>query len=283
MNFTNKNVKKGALIIKNFYHFFQSYINNSRLERISKEWEEYLPDFDYELTFRNAIETYSDPNNLYRYFNQYFFYRCPQIIRDHRAYFSQNDRGFGENAMHAMWWLLLLHHQPQQCLEIGVYRGQVLSLWALVAKYLHYSCTVYGISPFTNQGDSVSSYMQDIDYYSDVLANFDHFQLPSPILVKHLSADATAIEQISSKLWDLIYIDGSHEYDIVLADYQICQRYLRAGGILVLDDAALFTTYQPPLFAFAGHPGPSRVAVDYAMKEMQFLGGVGHNLIFEKP
>jgi hypothetical protein len=33
-----------------------------------------------------------------------------------------------------MWFTLLCEFKPAQCLEIGVYRGQVVSLWGLIAK-----------------------------------------------------------------------------------------------------------------------------------------------------
>ena len=44
-------------------------------------------------------------------------------------------------------------------LEIGAYRGQIISAWALVTKELHISCDIQGISPFTSVGDEVSTYI----------------------------------------------------------------------------------------------------------------------------
>lgn len=80
---------------------------------------------------------------------------------------------------------------------------------------------------------------------------------------------------------DLIYIDGSHDFEIVLADYYLCKNRLTPNGILVLDDASLGTDYRPPSYSFAGHPGPSRVVQKFAMKEMSFIGAIGHNNIFQ--
>jgi len=59
--------------------------------------------------------------------------------------------------------------------------------------------------------------------------------------------------------WDLIYIDGNHDYEIVLADYLLCRDHLASGGLLVMDDASLGTSSNSLVFSFAGHPGPSRV------------------------
>jgi len=72
------------------------------------------------------------------------------------------------------------------------------------------------------------------------------------------------------------------DHEIVLADYQLCRECLKVGGILVLDDASLGTSYHPPRFAFAGHPGPSRVAREHAEKEMKLMAIVGHNNIYMK-
>jgi hypothetical protein len=238
--------------------------------------------YDLELSFSLACKTFQNRNSLYAYFHHYYHNRCPQIICDHRKYIEREHKGFGEEAFHAMWWLLLLEYNPVQMLEIGVYRGQIISLWALINKYIHRHCEVHGISPFSPLGDSVSSYLKDLDYMADVLETFDYWKLPSPVLVKALSTDYEAVAHIQSQPWDMIYIDGSHEFEIVLKDYRLCLENLRKGGILVLDDASLNTDYKPPSFSFAGHPGPSRVAREYADKEMEFLGAVGHNNVYRK-
>ena len=102
------------------------------------------------------------------------------------------------------------------------------------------------------------------------------------MLVKALSTDPEAVAHIQSQPWDMIYIDGSHEFEIVLKDYRLCLENLRKGGILVLDDASLNTDYRLPSFSFAGHHGTSRLACEYADNEMEFLGAVGHNNVYKK-
>jgi predicted O-methyltransferase YrrM len=69
---------------------------------------------------------------------------------------------------------------------------------------------------------------------------------------------------------------------VVLEDYKNSLRALKPGGLIVFDDSSVYTDYQPPGFPFKGHPGPSQIVRDYAMKEMCFLGGVGHNNVFQK-
>ena len=261
---------------------FKAQIQRSARTYQERRYDRRQKAYDRELSFSEAVAAFPDPNDLYAYMHHYFRHKCPQLLREHRAYFVQDDRGFGEDAFHAMWWLLVREFRPKTCLEIGVYRGQIISLWALISQLLNLPCKVHGISPFTAIGDGVSLYREDLNYLQDTRAHFDHWQLPSPVLVRGLSTDLPAVNHVVERTWDLIYIDGSHEFEIALADYRLCRDYLKPGGLLVMDDASLGTSFHPPLFAFAGHVGPSRVAVEYAIKELRFLGAVGHNNVFIK-
>jgi len=268
--------------MRKFFLQLRKIASRIKHHKVYREWARQLPEYDKDLSFSEAVKNFRDPNRLYRYMHQYFRYKCPDIVKKHRKFFSIDQRGFSEDALHAMWLILFKEYKPKVCLEIGVYRGQMLCLWKLLGEYLNISCEVHGISPFSGLEDSVSKYPQNINYYKDVLNNFDKFNLPYPKLLKNLSTDKKAINYVASKSWDMIYIDGGHEYETVLADYRLCRKHLKKGGILVIDDAALFTNFNPYPFSFKGHPGPSRVAKEKAMKEMKFLGEVGHNMIFMK-
>jgi len=238
--------------------------------------------FGYDTTFSIAAAGFPQRNDLYAYMHHHLHNLCPQEVREHRTYFQQEMRGFGEDAFHAMWFTLLGEFKPKDCLEIGVYRGQVISLWALIARNLDFSCEVHGISPFAPAGDLVSVYQRNTDYLEDTLSHHRHFGLCKPHLIQAYSTDPVALEHIRSRRWNLIYIDGNHDYEVALADYEVCRDNLASGGLLVMDDSSLSFDFQPPRFSTAGHPGPSRVVQERAMKELRFLGGVGHNNVFLK-
>ncbi len=238
--------------------------------------------FQQDLSFTEAARKFPSRNDLHAYMHHYFYRLCPQEVQRHREYYKIDQRGFGEDAFHAMWFTLLREFRPKRCLEIGIYRGQVITLWALIARNLGFDCEVHGISPFSALGDEVSVYRETIDYEAEVLNHHRHFGLPAPILVRALSSAQAAVEHINSVAWDLIYIDGNHAYEVVMQDYELCKRNLRVGGLLVLDDSSLNTDFDAPLFSFAGHPGPSQVMGERAMRELDFVGGVGHNNIFMK-
>jgi hypothetical protein len=198
---------------------------------------------------------------------------CPKWIINHRKYFK--DKGFGEDAFHAFWFDIIRTFKPERLLEIGVYRGQVISLWALIGKELDIEMEVVGISPLNNSADTVSSYVS-MDYESDIYSNFLHFSLDLPIIKKGLSRDY--IDFIRTGDWDLIYIDGSHDYEDVLLDLESAYVGLKKGGLVILDDSSIFTSFKPLITrAFKGHPGPSRIFSDIDINKWTFLCGVGHN------
>ena len=221
-----------------------------------------------------------------------FYLRClrffennpdfPEELRSHRAYFLQSQRGFGEDAFHVMWFLLFNEFKPSNVLEIGVYRGQVLSLAALLQRLMGQRGEIVGVSPFESIGDSVSKYPKRMDYLADTQTNFAHFGLPEPTLLKSFSTDEAAIELITSRRWDCIYVDGNHDYEVVKADWNVCAASIKLNGLIVLDDAGLSTIYQPPLFATGGHPGPSRVAAEIDPACFKEILQVGHNRVFQK-
>jgi hypothetical protein len=226
-----------------------------------------------------------EPNGFYLDCVRYFHAKLPAEVREHRAYFHNvrgNRRGFGEDAFHVMWWLLLEELRPASFLEIGVFRGQVISLVSYWARLRGASCAVWGISPFSPAGDSVSKYRQDLDYYQDTLQNFDHFKLPQPNLLRGFSSDAAALRRIAAKAWGMIYIDGNHDYEVARQDWDVCSRSVKAGGIIVLDDAGLGTAFRPPSIASGGHPGPSRVAQEIDRTRFRELLQVGHNRVFQR-
>jgi hypothetical protein len=230
----------------------------------------------------NWKSSLQDPTSFYFECWRHFLQELPAEFQQHRAYFQTGGRGFGEDSFHVMWKLLLDEFKPTNFLEIGVFRGQVISLVALWSSLSRVSCEVWGISPFSHAGDSTSIYRQDVDYYRDTLLNFNHFGLPRPGLLRAYSTDPEATALIASRQWDMIYIDGNHDYEVVLKDWENCSRSLKCGGIVVLDDAGLTSAFRCPVVATAGHAGPSRLAQEIDRTRFRELLQVGHNRAFEK-
>lgn len=238
--------------------------------------------FKENLDINGVNKLYPTRNLKYQYFHNYFWNFAPGWLKDHRKYFKKNKRGFGEDAFHAMWYFIFKEFRPKNILEIGVYRGQTISLFALLSKKMGIKTEIHAISPFTAAGDSVSKYSEQLDYYSDVIDNFKYFQLSPPFLHKGFSTDKAMIEVIQSQLWDLIYIDGNHEYEVAKHDFVVCSKFLKENGLIVLDDASLHTGYKPAYYSTPGHLGPSKVASEIDPDLFQEILSVGHNRVFKK-
>ena len=243
---------------------------------------ESFPGQKAEISRTDWPQSLADPTGFYLLCCRFFDRNLPEEFRQHRQYFTQNKRGFGEDAFHTMWFLLFREFRPKNFLEIGVYRGQSLSLAALLAREFKLDCLVQGISPFSPAGDAVSKYRRDVNYYDDTLKNFAHFKLPQPSLLKAYSTDPAAAQLIATRAWDLVYVDGNHDYEIARQDWDLCAKNLAPGGLIVLDDASLNTEYRPPAFATAGHPGPSRLAKEINQSPFVEILRVGHNRVFRK-
>ncbi len=260
----------------------RSKISRWRGERAKRRVLALAPQVEPEIVRADWEGSLRDPRGFYVRAFRYFHRRLPAPLQEHRRYFSTGGRGFGEDALHTMWFLLHREFSWESFLEIGVFRGQTLSLCALLSKLNSQTCEVHGISPFSNAGDSATRYPSCVDYWEDTLANFDHFGLPHPQLLKAYSTDAPALERIASRNWSAIYIDGNHDYEVAKADWKACSAAVAKEGVIVLDDAALGTAYRPPPFGFPGHPGPSRLAAEIDRRCFREILWVGHNRVFQR-
>jgi hypothetical protein len=218
----------------------------------------------------------------YAYCNYYFDHFLPADVVEHRRYFSQKNRGFGEAAFHAMWFFLFEHFRPANALEIGVYRGQTITLWKLLSRSFGFTCEISAISPFSSSGDACSTYSSTIDYYKDTINNHQHFGLDLPRFCKEFSTAPAAESLIKSLPWSVIYIDGNHDYEVASHDWKLCSAAVALYGIIILDDSALNTDYRPPGFSTAGHPGPSKVAAEIDRNKFREIFSVGHNRVFQR-
>ena len=225
---------------------------------------------------------FNDLNVEYEYYYHFYWNYLDKDLRLHREFFQKNQRGFGEDAFHAMWFLIFKEFKPINVLEIGVYRGQTLSLFTLLGLKYSKVLNVNGISPLTSAGDEVSTYLKNLDYENDINENFEYFNLGKPLIHKGFSTDIEMRNIILKSEWDLIYIDGNHDYEIAKSDFILCSESCKKGGIIVLDDSSLYTNYMPSAYSTAGHPGPSLVADEIDMTKFKEIISVGHNRVFIK-
>jgi hypothetical protein len=277
------NMKIIRFVRRKFQKAARAKVQDGRRARVRREIFTGFSEKAGEITRAQWAQSLDDPTAFYLQCCHYFAANLPAELREHRRYFGQKGRGFGEDAFHTMWYLLFREFRPASFLEIGVFRGQTLSLAALLARQLGCECLVQGISPFSAAGDGVSRYRRRHDYQADTLENFARFSLPPPALLKAYSTDPPAVQLVAARIWDIIYIDGNHDYQIAKQDWELCSRQVPPGGVIVLDDSGLTTRYHaPPFFSTAGHPGPSRLAQEIDRSRFVEILQVGHNRVFQK-
>ncbi len=213
-------------------------------------------------------------NDIYKYFEDYFYLHLPLRFVFHRLYFFMLNKGCGENAFYSFWFYLFKENKFDNVLEIGVYRGQIISLWRLLADYFDYEINIYGVSPFCGTSDTECFY-EDDDYYSDVVSIHSLFRQKKPTLIKSYSNMDPGISFIASNSFDCVYIDGDHDYNVVSSDFFSSVKKMSSDGLIIFDDSSLFMDFNYS-DRFKGHTGSSMFVSNYVHKKYLFLIGVGH-------
>jgi hypothetical protein len=193
--------------------------------------------------------------------------------------------GFGERAFCWLWHLLVKDMGTAfKFMEIGVFKGRVLAIVEALASGCGKSATMYGITPLSTTGDKYSGY-DNVDYAAAILANFKTFEASAErtTIYKGLSNDTRIVGLAQgSGQYDIIYIDGCHDYEVVCQDIANYLPLVRTGGYLVMDDASLYLPN--PYGQFLGHPDVSRAAKEKldSNPAVEHLFAVGHNRVWRK-
>ena len=208
------------------------------------------------------------------------------VLKRHRDWVEWKSHGYGDREFH---WLhkLLVDSMPQsfKFLEIGVFKGQVVSLIQLLANREGKDVSTFGITPLSGVQDNVCASHGESDYYQDIKTIHDVFSLDfnKLTIIKGLSQDQDVIEKAKSYAeYDMIYIDGNHEYNPVLTDIANYSPMLKIGGYLIMDDSSNYLRI--PNCRWKGVEQVSMAVRDSLEKNDGFkhLAAVGHNRIFLK-
>src|SRR6185436_20413323 len=79
----------------------------------------------------NWPESLRNPSKFYLECLRFFHQKLPSELKAHRAWFynvPEDRRGYGEDPFHVMWYLLFGEFRPADFLEIGIFRGQTITL-----------------------------------------------------------------------------------------------------------------------------------------------------------
>lgn len=192
--------------------------------------------------------------------------------------------GFGEPAF--TWnWKLLVDEMPDnfKFLEIGVYKGRVLSQVGMLSRISNKNCSIYGVTPLSTDGDKYSGYPA-CDYLNEIKNNFQKLNGHTHNLniIKGFSQDDSVLKSVGNIApFDMIFIDGSHDYVDVCNDIKNYLPFLKSGGYLVMDDASLYI--DNPYGQFLGHPDVGKAIQDLLdnNNSVKHLYAVGHNRVWK--
>jgi len=261
---------------------------------------------------REYINAYSNTAKNNDEIHQGFTQKTNEIsfLKKHRDHIENNKLGFGDRAFHFMWYLLFKEVGREKgkvdVLEIGVYKGQVISLIALLSKELQIPAAISAISPLEGTVSANSLFNNRIvnkirrtfsaayrkqekegnvyrkENYEVIIEKlFSSFGLnfSSINLYKGYSNDTLILDSLKNKDFDLIYIDGDHSYEGVKKDILNFTPNLRKGGFLVMDDASWFL---PGNVFWKGHEEVSKACSIIEGLGFKNVLNVGHNRIYQK-
>jgi hypothetical protein len=220
---------------------------------------------------------------LYSYFEQKVDEIC--YLKNHFDVISQNCLGFGEKAFRYFWYLILteLKQSRDACkfLEIGVYKGSILSLVNVIGENIGLDVSAWGVTPLDETGDQYSKYVPG-NYLDDIINTFFKFEIGIDRLhiIKGLSTDpSVGLDVVKQGLYDVIYIDGGHDYLTVLNDLELANKCIRDGGYIVLDDSA----WNLKISTWKGHYEVYRAAEYFFDKHLNYkhLFTCGHNRVWQ--
>lgn len=183
-------------------------------------------------------------------------------------------------------WKILVDSLPDnfKFLEIGVYQGRVLSQVGMLAKNINKKCIILGVTPLSTSGDKYSNYKK-ANYLKIIQQNFKKLNntIDNLKIIKGYSQDKDIIECVKmQEKYNMIFIDGSHDYEDVVHDILTYSKLLLIGGYLVMDDSSLYLN--DSYGQFKGHPDVSKACKDYLENNPDFeeLYAVGHNRVWRK-
>lgn len=224
----------------------------------------------------------------------------------HRRHVETHQLGFGDPAFHSLWQYLLatahVRFGAVEALEIGVFKGQVISLWALLARTHSWPVHIHAITPLEGQPMPSTGWWRSLlfrlnprfrervqsgDFYA--IENYEeivraHFtthglSFDDVRLLRHYSTDSSLHALVASDRYHLIYIDGDHTYAGACSDIKYFAPKIIPGGWLVMDDASFD---QPGSIFWKGYETVSRACHLLPAFGFKNIFNVGHNRIFQR-
>jgi len=228
------------------------------------------------------------------------------LLARHRRHVEANKLGFGDAAFHALWAGLLTRGAERfdtvHCLEIGVFKGQVISLWSLIAQTAELPVQTSAVTPLSGQPLPRSPLWNKIryrldrrfreridngdfypteDYETAVRGLFGEFDLDfeQTRLYRGYSNAPEILRQLEGATFQIVYVDGDHTLAGSLHDFRTFGAKVALGGWLIADDAGCDL---PGTVFWKGHPAVSQAVQALPAMGFENVFNVGHNRVYER-
>lgn len=229
------------------------------------------------MTLTDLKTQWADVPEFHKVIHEHFIdlVNADNKLRVHRNFVQDNVFGMGEKSF---WWLwkLICEELPEnpKLLELGVFKAATMSLW----KMLRPDAICYGVTPLDGRG---TGWTED-DYAAHIRNIHEKFNLEQPELIIGSSQN----EKIITQAWvyhpyDVVYIDGSHEYEDALDDFKNYAPMVKVGGYLVVDDCNNDMNF-PPTGFFCGIQSVTDAKTEWLKTQtnFEFICSVVHISVF---
>jgi len=235
-------------------------------------------------TLAEAQQVWKDTPDAHKEMHEGFVERVNAVpqLNDHRTFVENHIFGFGERSFPWLWHLVVKEMPAKfMFMEIGVFKGQTLSLVQLLANMQDKKVKRYGVTPLSTEGGVWES-----DYKRDIEFIHDKFSLPKDYtILEGLSEDPAIIQQAGKLKLDILYIDGGHEEKHITNDIDNYSHLVKPGGFMVIDDCC--NSFAQPFGYFQGIESVTKV-VDAKLPprtqnpEWEFIFSVVHNRVYRR-
>jgi hypothetical protein len=239
----------------------------------------------FDIFSKEYIDSEDYNEYLYNYFDKNVDNHS--FLQLHCDVVSKYGLGYGEKAFRYLWLLLLSQQTDSfKFLEIGVYKGSILALVQLISNELNITSQIFGVTPLNATGDKYSVYTND-DYEHSIsyLYHLLNITIENTTIIEGLSTDPIVKDEVSKNgPFNIVYVDGGHNYDTVISDLKLVEDLIVTGGFLVLDDASSFMNFKKNHVGFIGHMDVGLAIRDYLDDNLKFdyTFTCGHNRVWRR-
>ena len=239
-------------------------------------------------TLASIDRAYRDDEQLHREIYEAALERVRRSpdMSGHRDYVARNMLGFGDHAFHGAW-SLLVDAMPEafRFLEVGVYKGNIVSLIGMLAHRRGKNAFVVGVSPFNGEGERYGGPANE-DYVAAVHALEAWCEIPlarRARLIEGRSQDHDVIEACrASGPYDIVFIDAGKDHRRCVSDLAHYGELVAEGGYLVVYHASFGLKLPPNLWP--GSPDIARAVSTILDPDPRFrhVAAFGHMRVWTK-